>query len=80
MTSANEKGWRQLSPEVGCGGKVPFDTRAIATAVLDRCNGRKVRGRHIYRCCHCKKWHMSGRKRRPLPPKEPKERYDAAAE
>lgn len=52
---------RGRTPEVSCIGKEQFETQELATRINRRANRRKVRGRSIYRCHHCRKWHQGTR-------------------
>lgn len=50
-------------PAVGCAGKVPFDSFALANAVVTRRpkdDGRRCR--IAYRCGHCGAWHVGSNK------------------
>lgn len=43
---------------VGCTGKVPFPTRAKATAVATRKTVKQRPFRTAYLCAHCHQWHI----------------------
>lgn len=42
-----------------CAGKVPFDSLALAKAVINR-RSHGGAARKAYRCQHCNKWHIGG--------------------
>lgn len=61
MSTSGDKGknmLRGVGAEVSCDGKVPFDTRKLATSVLRRKTRSDRRRRSAYRCLHCGKWHL----------------------
>lgn len=53
-------------PEAQCLGKSPFDSRDKADKALR--SHRKPRDLHVYRCGHCKHWHIGSS--RDIKPKE----------
>lgn len=47
-----------LPAEIGCTGKVTFDSYSQAAAVLGRNQTKARPGRSAYRCGHCNQWHI----------------------
>lgn len=44
----------------GCTGKTGFESYTRAKRVVNRKRGRDdEEGREIYRCTHCRKWHLT---------------------
>lgn len=61
MTTQSEdsrRAYRAHGPEVGCAGKVPFESRRLAQAVVQRHADDNRNCRQAYRCPFCKKWHV----------------------
>lgn len=50
--------------EVGCAGKVAFDTFDLANKVNRIRNARRDLARQPYRCRCCHKWHLGTAKRK----------------
>jgi hypothetical protein len=62
MSDVHEKG-SDLWAFAACIGKETFASRALAMVVEKRLNRGKARGRHAYRCEHCRMWHIGAASR-----------------
>jgi hypothetical protein len=62
-----------LPSEVGCDGKVAFDTFRLADMVVHRHTKRTKGARTAYRCGHCHKWHVGTNKSHATAPQAPRD-------
>ncbi len=47
-----------MNPVISCTGKKAFQSHALASAVVSRCNRNGDAARSVYRCGFCHLWHL----------------------